>query len=136
MDLDVVQRNPPAGSDEPGAKPADLFLDAGIDVGAIESGDAGIDKSDHVGNRLIRIHRAMVAGKLPATLDDRRDEIGGPNRDSGDLRHAARTCAVFQIASHIPVLLPSFRKPIGNPVRLKRDCDPDVKRDIKMSIRQ
>ena len=53
-------------------------LDAGIDVGAVEGGDAGIGEGGHVAERRRRASTgAMAAGELPAAADDARDVVAG-----------------------------------------------------------
>src|SRR5580658_9192152 len=52
------------------AEGADQLLHAGVDVGAVESRDAGFDEHGHVLDGLLRIDRAVVAGEMPASFDD------------------------------------------------------------------
>src|SRR4051812_10748821 len=68
---------------------ADHRLDAGVDVGAVESRDAGFDKSRHVTIDSVRIYGAVITRELPAALDDPRDLImrsESGTRDSSHLR--------------------------------------------------
>src|SRR5271157_6041332 len=55
------------------AKVPDQLLDAGVDVGAIERGDAGLDEGSHVVLRGDRVNGAVAAGQVPATFDDAGD---------------------------------------------------------------
>ena len=52
---------------------ADQLLDAGVDVGAVEGGDAGLDEGRHVADGLRGVDVTVVAGQLPAALDEPRD---------------------------------------------------------------
>ncbi len=52
------------------AETADQFFDASINVGAVEGGDPRLDEGGHVGKRLATINGAVVAGQMPAPLDD------------------------------------------------------------------
>ena len=56
-------------------KPADQRFDPGIDVGAIESGDARLHEGGHIVHRLLRIDDSMVSGEVPSSLDDPRKFI-------------------------------------------------------------
>ena len=51
---------------------ADQFLNAGVDVGTIETRDAGVDEACHVALGRRAIDRAVTAGEVPATLYDAR----------------------------------------------------------------
>ena len=57
------------------AEAADQLLDAGVDVGAVEGGDAGVGEGDHVGDRIVALHRAVAGGELPAAADDARNLV-------------------------------------------------------------
>ena len=48
------------------AEGADQLLDAGIDVGAVEGGDAGIGEGDHVAHRIIA-HRLACGCRTAAS---------------------------------------------------------------------
>ena len=63
------------------AESADQLLDAGIDVGAVESEDAGVAEGGEIGDRQAAIEVAVPAGELPAAADDARDLVAG-RRDS------------------------------------------------------
>ena len=63
-------------------KAADQFLDAGVDIRAVEGGDPGIGEGDHVRDGLVAIHRPVPAGQLPATADDAGDVVAGRDCDA------------------------------------------------------
>src|SRR5687767_8403076 len=88
MDLDAVQRLLPALVAVARPELADQFLDAGIDVGAVEGGDAGIGEGHHVTGRIVADGRAVAAGQLPAAADHARDVIAGRERDALHGRYA------------------------------------------------
>src|SRR5207302_5116684 len=50
-------------------------LDAGVDVGAVEGRDAGLDEPRHVFHRLLGIDCAVAAGQVPAALDEARHRV-------------------------------------------------------------
>jgi hypothetical protein len=75
------------------AKPSDQLFNAGVDVGTIESGDTFLDESGHVVQRLRRVDCAMVAGEMPAALDDARDLIPVADRDAHERRATGRSWA-------------------------------------------
>ena len=62
------------------AERADQLLDAGIDVGAVEGGDAGVGEGDHVAHRIVAHRLAVAGGKLPAAADDARNLVAGGKR--------------------------------------------------------
>jgi hypothetical protein len=49
------------------------LLDTGIDVGAVKSGDAGLNIALHILQCRGLVDRTMAPGQLPATLYDSRD---------------------------------------------------------------
>src|SRR3954447_6097639 len=63
---------------------ADHLLDAGIDVGAIESGHAGIDEGGHVADRLAGVDVPMSASELPAASQQAGNAISGREFDGLD----------------------------------------------------
>ena len=67
-----------------GARRAEQFLDAGVDVGAIEGEDAGFAERDEVVDGRRAIDSAVPAGKLPPAADDARDFVARAERDGGD----------------------------------------------------
>jgi hypothetical protein len=50
-------------------------LHPGIDVSAIESGDASLRVKPHVLQHLLAPEGSMTSGKLPATLDQARNRV-------------------------------------------------------------
>src|SRR6185437_5820770 len=52
------------------AKLADHFLHTGVNIRAVEGGNAAPNEFSHFIRRPGRIYRTMVAGELPASLDD------------------------------------------------------------------
>ena len=68
---------------------ADQLLDAGVDVGAIERRDPGVDERVPCRRTAaFSIDRAVTAGELPAALDHARDRIAGRRaRSTGWRRH-------------------------------------------------
>jgi len=62
------------------ARGADQLLDAGIDVGAVERGDARLGRGEEIVNRGIPIDPAMAAGQLPAAADHPGDAVAGTKR--------------------------------------------------------
>ena len=99
---DAVQPVLTAGPRKFGPESAENFLDAGVDVGAIEGADPGIGEKNHVGNRPCCIDPAMVARKLPTAPDHLRDRMAGPDRDLRDLHRARWRVVSLQIAPHFP----------------------------------
>ena len=75
MHLDPVQRLRPAKLAVACAKTADEFLDAGIDVGAVEGGDTGVREGDHVGDGIVAAQAAVAGSHLPAAADNPRDLV-------------------------------------------------------------
>src|SRR5947208_13318398 len=53
----------------------DQLLDADIDVGTIESRDAGFDEAHHIPDGLLPVDLPVIAGEMPATLDEPRDGV-------------------------------------------------------------
>ena len=66
------------------AEPPDEVLHAGVDVGAVERGDARLDERGHVSDRVFGVHRPMATSEVPPTLDDARDVVPGRNGDAVD----------------------------------------------------
>ena len=56
-------------------------LDAGIDIGAVDRVEPGIDEGADLGDGAFAVDRTMVPGELPAAADDARDGVAG-----GELR--------------------------------------------------
>ena len=75
------------------AEGADQILDAGVDVGAVEGGDAGVGEGDHVRDGVARVDRAVAAGHLPAAADDAGDFVVGRE---GDALHLTPPAAARQ----------------------------------------
>jgi hypothetical protein len=65
------------------------ILDSGIDVGAIEGENAGVEGGDQIVERGGAVDRAMAAGELPAAADDSRDRIARRKLERLDAGHAA-----------------------------------------------
>ena len=78
MDPQAGERFAPAAVGNLLAEFADQLLDAGINIGAIESNDAGVVERREIIHRRRAIHRPMAAGELPAAADHPRDLIAGP----------------------------------------------------------
>ena len=70
-----------------GAEFADQLLDAGIDVGAVESGDAGLEERHEVLDGGRAVDGAVAAGELPAAAYDAGDLVAGAKRDRGYRLH-------------------------------------------------
>jgi hypothetical protein len=85
MDPDAIKRFGAAHVPVTLTKRTDQILDTGIDIGAVEAGDAGIGEGDHVQDRLGRADVAMAASHLPATTDDARHLV--VRRQSRALHH-------------------------------------------------
>ena len=81
VDPDPGGRRPAPRGGEPGEEGPDHLLDPGVDVGAVEGDDAGVDEGGHVRHRPLGLHRAVVARELPATLDEARDAVTRPEHD-------------------------------------------------------
>ena len=64
------------------------LLDPGIDVGAIEGEDAGVEGGDEIVERCGAIDRPMAAGELPAAADDAGDRIIRRKLEGLDAAHA------------------------------------------------
>ena len=77
MHAQAVRRLGAARRDEPRPHRAIELLDAGIDVGAVESEDAGVESGDEIVDGAFPIDRAMAAGELPAAADDARNRVSG-----------------------------------------------------------
>ena len=61
---------------------ADERLDAGVNVRAVERGDAGVRKAIHVRHRVTALDRSVAAGQLPSALDQAGDRIPGRQLDA------------------------------------------------------
>ena len=72
-------------------KGADHLLDPGVDVGAVEGDDPGLDEGGHVRHRPVGVHRAVVARELPSALDDARDPVPGAELHRPDRPHLLRS---------------------------------------------
>ena len=77
MHADPVSHRAPAPLAQISDEGADHLLDAGIDIGTVESGDARIQKGFHIRDRRCAIHRAMIPGELPTALDHAGDRMIG-----------------------------------------------------------
>ena len=71
---------------EPRPEGADQRLDAGVDVGTVEGGEAGVERRLHRVERLGLGDRAMAAGELPVAADDSGDRVAGPELNRVDHR--------------------------------------------------
>jgi hypothetical protein len=56
---------------------ADHLFNAGVNVRAIERGDAGVQERFHIGDGLVRLHLAVIASELPPALDHPRNRVPG-----------------------------------------------------------
>ena len=75
VDLDAGQRLGPVTVPVAAAERADQLLDAGVDVGAVESRDAGLAEAARSAMAACRSIDAVAAGELPAAADDPRNLI-------------------------------------------------------------
>ena len=75
VDLEPVDGASALLVEEARAEPAIQLLDAGVDVGAVEGRDAGVESRDEVVDGRVAVDRAMPAGELPAAADDARDLV-------------------------------------------------------------
>jgi hypothetical protein len=91
VDLDPGDRRRAPTRPQAAQELADQRLDAGVDVGAIEGCDAGLDELPHVLEGCLAVHRAMAAGELPAPLDDAGDRVTGGERGAGLVEGHRRT---------------------------------------------
>ena len=73
---------------------ADHLLHAGIDVGAVERRDAGLRKGRHVPDRPVSVDRPVVAGKLPAALDQAGNAIALCQLEALDRGRAHRSSSL------------------------------------------
>ena len=91
MHLDAPERLAAAQIGIAHSEPADQLLDSGVDVGAVERGDARIGKGDQVADRILAGRRAVAARQLPAAAYDARDFVIRRKPDSlhGRLSHRA-----------------------------------------------
>ena len=87
------------------AETADQKFDAGIDVGAVEGGDPGVDERRHVLSRLLGIDGPMITGEVPAAFDDPRNRVvagqGDPRNHVG-FSPRARSCGHLRALEAAP----------------------------------
>ena len=83
-----LRRFDPARRHEARAHLAVQLLDPGIDVGAIEGEDAGVEGGDQIVERGGAVDGPMAAGELPAAADDARDRIARRKLEGLDAAHA------------------------------------------------
>ena len=106
----------------------DQLLDAGVDVGAVEARDAGLDVAPHVFDSRVDRDLAVAARELPAALDDARDAVAGSQLGSRERgrRHQGRFGSGTAVTS-------PWRK-VRSPVRVMRNSAPQWGSGQAMSV--
>ena len=87
VNLDRPHRLGAAQIGQPRTERADQFLDAGIDVGAVERRDAGVERRDEIVDRGFAVDRPMPARELPAAANDAGDFVIRAKFDPRDVGH-------------------------------------------------
>src|SRR6185503_19076675 len=88
-------------------------FDTGVDVGAVDCVQAGIDEGRDVAHRTFAVDLAVAAGELPAAAHDARDAVSGRELDRLDHGRSGNCTAV--VSAWLKLRLPSrvMRKRVG-----------------------